>query len=152
MDLLPTWPKGARSGRGVGAIWQAVSACCSIAGKKGRQKEKLLFFPRRRTSNWELVVIEGEEMGKKIHQLGLIELQVPEKPNPTGLKKGILGSHVEKSRGSLAPGTVVPSASTIDVDLSISPFRSPPWLLHSWILHVGTMAASPISFQIPVCW
>lgn len=99
-------------GKGNQSHWQAVSVCCSIAGKREDKEEKLFFFPPPQ-KNFSLVTCSywGAEDRKKFDQLGLLELQMPEKPNPTGLKKGILGPLVEESGAAWPQGFYIQGPS-----------------------------------------
>lgn len=63
-----------------------------------------------------------------MYGLGRTELQLPEKKNQPKGRCGFLSRNV---RDSLATGLSVSRASIINVDHSISPFCSPPGLLHS---------------------
>lgn len=103
-------------------IWEGKPeplASCLCAARllgRGKTKGKTFLFPQK---NFNLITCShrGAGDGTEIYQLGLNELQVPEKPNPTGFIKGTSGSLLERSSGSLATGIAGSRASGIGADL-----------------------------------
>lgn len=86
---------------------------CWEEGSKGKTP---FLFPQK---NFNLVTCShrGPGDGTEMYQLGLNELQVPEKTNPTGFIKGNFRFPSRKVQGSLATGIAGSRASGIGADL-----------------------------------
>lgn len=103
-------------------IWEGkpepLASCLCVARLlgRGKTKGKTFLFPQK-NFNLGTCSHRGAGDGTKIYQLGINELQVLEKPNPTGSIKGTSGSLLERSRGSLATGIAGFKASGIGADL-----------------------------------